>query len=397
MKILQVSLKPPYPKADGGCVAIASMTESLLHAEHEVKLLTMSTHKHPFVPQKVPSEISAPTNMEAVEIDTRIKLIDAFLNLFSSRSYNVQRFYSSAFEQRLIELLTAEDFDIIHLESIFCTPYLDTIGKNSNAKVVIRTHNVEFRIWEQLAAQEKNPIKKWYLSLLALRLKRYEIEALSKADGIVAITNDDARFLQQLETGVPVEVIPIGMDVSQIAEKPLPTDGLHLYHLGAMDWLPNQEAVQWFMDEVWPLIHQQLPQANCHLAGRNMPESFIAQATENLTISGEVNSMETFLSDKNIAVVPLISGSGLRVKIVEAMAYGKVVLTTTLGASGIPYSNGQNILIADTPSEFLEQLELLKSDPNRIIEIGKAARKLAETEFDIKQLSSKLTYFYANL
>ena len=397
MRILQVCLKPPYPKVDGGCVAIAAMTESLLIAEHDVKVLCMSTHKHPFDTQKVPADILEKTEMEAVEMDTRLKPYDALLNLFSSESYNIKRFYSKAFEARLIEILNQNEFDIIHLESIFCTPYLKTIRNHSKAKIVVRTHNTEFRIWEQLATQESNPIKKWYLNLLASRLKKYELDVLNKVDGIVAITKDDSEGLRQLGISVPMEVAPIGMKVSEIEAKPVQVNPIHLYHLGAMDWLPNVEGINWFVNEIWPKITKEFPNLKCSLAGRKMPASLLSQSSGNLTIEGEVSSVSEFISDKNVAVIPLLSGSGLRVKIVEALAYGKVVITTPLGATGIPYVNGKNMLIADSPEDFVKQIKWLNENPESVQTISTEARKLAEREFDLSSLSSKLTYFYANL
>ncbi len=397
MRILQVCLKPPYPKVDGGCVAIAAMTESLLLAKHDVKVLTMETHKHPFNAQKVPTDILEKTEMDAVEMDIRIQPFDAFLNLFSSESYNVQRFYNKTFESRLIEIFSNNEFDIIHLESIFCTPYLKTIRSHSEAKIVVRTHNIEFRIWEQLTTQESNPIKKWYLNLLASRLKRYELDILSRVDGIVAITKDDSEGLKQLGIIVPMEVVPIGMKVSEIQVKPVPSDSVHLYHLGAMDWLPNVEGINWFVNDIWPKITEDFPDIKCSLAGRKMPPSLLSHSSRNLTIEGEIPSVSDFVSDKNVAVIPLLSGSGLRVKIVEALAYGKAVITTSLGATGIPYENGKNMLIADSPEDFVKQVNWLKENPDKIQSLSSEARKLAEREFDLSNLSSKLTYFYANL
>jgi len=397
VRVLQICLKPPYPKVDGGCVAIAAMTESLLIAGHDVKVLTMETYKHPFDSAKVPSDILEKTEMEAVGMDTRINPFDAFLNLFSAESYNIQRFNNKTFENRLAEILDANKFDIIHLESIFCAPYLNTIRTHSKAKVIVRAHNIEFRIWEQLAAQEYNLFKKWYLNLLASRLKKYELDVLNKVDGVVAITKDDLEGLKQLGINVPMEVVPIGMKVSEIEVKPVPSDSVHLYHLGAMDWLPNVEGINWFVDEVWPVISKELPDVKCSLAGREMPASLLSHSAGNLTIEGEVSSVSEFISDKNVAVIPLLSGSGLRVKIVEALTYGKVVITTSLGVTGIPYVNGKNILIADSPEDFLKQIKWLNDNPESIQTISTEARKLAEREFDLSSLSSKLTYFYANL
>ena len=394
MRILQVCLKPPYPKVDGGCMAISAMTESMLMAGHSVKVLCMSTHKHPFNPAQVPAEFLAGTLMEAVEMDTRIKPLDALVNLFSSESYHIKRFYSTDFALRLTQILKENEFDIIHLESIFCTPYLQEIRAESSAKVVVRAHNIEFEIWQQLAQKERNPLRAWYLNFLASRLKTYETDVLKRVD---AITNEDEIELNNLGIQIPMEVIPIGMNVTDIEVKPLQTESIQLYHLGAMDWPPNIEGINWFLDEVWPLVEAKYPNIYCWLAGRKMPSSLLSRSKERLNIEEEVSSVSTFFSDKNVAIVPLLSGGGMRVKIVEALAFGKVVITTPLGATGIPFEDGKNILLASTPDQFAEKIGSLETNPSLIRKIGIKARALAEQEFDLKNLSSKLTYFYANL
>ena len=335
--------------------------------------------------------------MEGIEVDTRLKPMDALVNLFSSRSYHIERFYNRSFEKRLIEILGEAEYDIIQLESIFCAPYLDAIREHSKAKVVVRAHNIEFKIWEQLALQEGNPIKSWYLRLLSKRLKRYEISVLQQVDAIVPITPEDKQGLELLGVTKPMEVIPIGIDVSEVNAVPLKTDKLRIYHLGAMDWKPNVLAMEWFLTNVWKEISSSNHNVSLSIAGRQMPESLLTQSKGNLSVYGEVSDLNAFLSDKNVAVVPLFAGSGMRVKIVEAMAHGKVVVTTRLGATGIPFENRKNLLIADSQDEFVEILTSLSADLKRILTIGNEARKLAELEFDLKKLSSKLTYFYANL
>lgn len=396
MQILQLSLKPPYPKVDGGCIASAAITEGLLAEGHQVRTLCIETRKHPFKSAQVPIEILDQTKMEAVFVDTELKPLDAILNLFSSESYNVSRFYSKDFERAVEQELQQTDYDIVHLESIFCLPYLDVIRANSNTKVVVRTHNVEHRIWHHLAANETNPIKAWYLQLLARRLKNYEIKMLNKVDGIVAITEEDAETFKVLGISTPSASIPIGLRLPEIQSNAT-VESIHLYHLGSMDWEPNVEGVTWFLDEVWPSIQDQFPDVKCTFAGRRMPESLKARSSGNLSIVGEVHSVSEFSNDKNVALVPLLSGSGMRVKIVEAMALGKTVLTTSVGAEGIPSTNEKNILLANTPQDFLNQISYLKSNTAQLNAIGSAARKLAESEFELSNVSSKLSYFYANL
>ena len=393
MKILQVCLKPPYPKVDGGCMAMAAVTESLLIGKHKVKCLTMATQKHRFQPDKIPQKIVDETNIEALEIDTRIKAFDAVVNLFSSNSYNIERFENEDFEAKLISILEIENYDTVILESLFCAPYIDSIRKVSSAKIIVRAHNVEFQIWEGLALGEGSFIKKKYLNLLAKRLKSYEVQALNKADEILCITDDDKTVFEQLGVKTTMQVLPIGMNIKALPYKAPKTTTVSMYHVGAMDWEPNIEGINWFVDDIWPLLNGKFPQLKCHLAGRKMPEYLIESSEGNLTIEGEVESMKDFTLDKNVAVIPLLSGSGLRVKIVEALAMGKVVLTTSIGAMGIPYTDGENILIANSAEEFVSQIEKLIEKPILVKNISKGARKLAEAQFDLHNLSTKLTYF----
>ena len=378
-------------------MAMAAMTESMLMAGHEVKLLCMSTHKHGFNAAAVPADILKRTKMEAVAMNTRLNPIKAFLNLFSSRSYNVERFHSRNFEARLIGILKEKEYDVVQLESIFCTPYVDTIRKHSKAKVVVRAHNVEFRIWEQLAGNEAFAIKKWYLNLLALRLKNHEVDALQKVDGIISITEEDKQEFEQLGVKCHIQQVPIGLNVDAIRPDGLSKHPLVLYHVGAMDWKPNVEGITWFLDEIWPLIEAEFPDIQCHLAGRKMPEHLLKRSHGNLRMAGQIDSVQEFVKTKNIAIVPVRSGSGMRIKIVEALAMGKVIITTSSGAEGVPYTDGEHLLIADTPEAFVLKLRYLTENPNEIVAMGKNARKLALSAFDQKKLSSKLTYFYQNL
>ncbi len=377
-------------------MAMAAMTESMLKDGHAVRTLCISTYKHRFTKSKVDPEILRLTNMESVEIDTHIRLLPALINLFGGSSYNVARFHSREFESKLVSILKDESFDIIQLESIFCTPYLESIRLLSNAKVVVRTHNVEFKIWEQLAKQEKNPLKKWYLKLLTKRLRTDETSILKQVDGIISITNEDRLEFENMGINRPIEVIPIGFEISSTKSVPVQTEELKLYHIGAMDWKPNIEGISWFLKEVWGKIEEAFPAVECFLAGRNMPNSIYELSKGNLHVQGEIESVSEYVFDKNIALVPLLSGSGMRVKIVEALALGKVVISTTIGAQGIPYEDGTNMLIADTPKDFVRKIKMLIDNPDMIRSIGENGRHLALQKFDLNELSTKLTYFYAH-
>jgi polysaccharide biosynthesis protein PslH len=253
MKIFQLCLKPPLPAKDGGCIAMNNITQGLLEAGHQVKVLTIFTHKHDFEPDSMPAEYVRSTGIEGVYVDTRLNVMDAFANVMTSDSYNITRFFSPDMDRKIASLLKREKFDIIHLESLFMTPYLPTLKRHSKAPVVLRSHNLEFVIWEKIAFGTRNIAKRAYLKYLSNRLKEYELKALDSVAGIAAISEDDLRRFKKLGVKKPIRTIPFGIrmeDYTPAESKP----ELALFHLGAMDWSPNLEGIIWFLEAVWPNI-----------------------------------------------------------------------------------------------------------------------------------------------
>ena len=158
MKILQICSKVPFPPKDGGSLAMNMITQGLIEAGNQVQVLAVSTPKHFVKEEEMDGAYRNKTSFRSVFIDTSVKPLNAILNLFSSKSYNIIRFYSKDFEKELITLLSAREYDIILLEALWVTVYLDTVRKYSSAKIVLRAHNAEFQIWERLAADSKKII-----------------------------------------------------------------------------------------------------------------------------------------------------------------------------------------------------------------------------------------------
>ncbi len=397
MKILQVCNKIPYPSKDGGSIAIHILTEGLLTLGHQVTVLTINTPKHFLKEEEIDVSYRAQTSFRSVFVDTSVKPLDAFLNLFSSASYNVIRFYSKGFERALNDLLRTGDFDIIELETLWVTPYVETIRKNTRAKIVLRSQNVEFRIWERMAEQAKNPLKKWYLKLLARRLKKYEIGMLNKYDGIACITDLDASSFKELGCTVPVITIPFGVNSATYQIEKTEPEYPSLFHIGSMDWLPNEEAIKWFLNHVWETIHQKYPTLNLYLAGRNMPVWLSNLKMNNVIVVGEVDDSSKFINSKSIMVVPLQSGGGMRVKIIEGMALGKTIISTSIGAEGIACKDNHDILIANSATEFGNAVDKCVADKSFCERLGRNARLLIENEYDNQKICNRLSEFYKTL
>lgn len=395
MRILQLCYKPPYPTVDGGTMAMNGVTQGLLACGHAVRVLSVCSDKHPVGKQVASSDYAQQTHFQAVHIDLAIHPVDAAVALLCGESYNVKRFYSKEFDRKLAEILDAEEFDVVHVESIFLAPYLATIRRHSKARVVMRAHNIEHRIWQQITRSEKNPLKRWYLKHLALALRHYELEQINLFDGIVCITDNDAEGFRQLGCRKKIASIPFGIDL-----KPLPTaepEPNSLFHIGSMDWLPNQEGIRWFLDKTWPLIHKDMPQLKLYLAGRKMPQELLQLDSEGVEVVGEVYDASDFIASKLINIVPLLSGSGIRIKIIEAMSLGKAVVSTSVGASGIDYADGENILIADTPEAFAAQVRRLVDNPRLCSTLGDNARRLVEEHYSQQAMAKQLISFYETL
>jgi len=396
MKILQLCNKPPFPAVDGGCIAMKNISLGLLQNKVKLKIISISTEKHPFEIDKIPKNFVKKTNIEGVFIDTRVNIIDAFSALVTSDSYNVSRFFSADFDRKLKETLLNNKYDFVHLESLFLTPYIGTISRYSKAKIVLRSHNLEHLIWERLANLEGNKAKRIYLKHLSKKLKNYEHKVLNDVHGIAAISFEDTKRYQSLNCEVPLITIPFGIDLENyVPQIKLPKEKLNLFHIGSMDWNPNIEAINWFLDDIFPELDSN--KIELHLAGKNMPDYIKNVNHKNVKIHGVVSYALDFMSKYDVMIVPLLSGSGMRIKIIEGMALGKTIITTKIGLEGIDATHKKNVLIADTTEEFKSLINWLILNPNECLKIGENARKFIEAHHDNKVIMKSLMSFYNSI
>lgn len=392
MKVLQLCNKPPYPPVDGGTMAMNSITQGLLEEGCELKVLCVESDKHPVRRSQITDEYLERTGLESVYVDLGVRVIPAFVAMLCGESYHVKRFESNNFAVKLRQLLQQQEYDVVHVESVFLTPYVPLIRKYSQAKVILRAHNVEHQIWARVAQSTRNPFKRQYLKHLSLTLRAYELEHINDYDGVVCITCNDADYFRANGCRRPIVDIAFGMEAEDMTGVEVEPDSL--FHIGSMDWMPNRESIDWLLDEVWPVVHHEVPTAKLYLAGRKMPDSLLMANIEGVKVVGEVDDAMRFIGSKQINIVPLRSGSGIRVKIIEAMSVGKTVITTTVGAQGIDCTDGKNILIANTPQEFAAQVKRCISDPEFCQSIGREAHRLIAEQYDVGRLTDRLIKFY---
>jgi len=397
MKILQLTKKFPYPLKDGESIAVTNLAKSLVAQGCEMTLLSMNTSKHFVETDKLPSSYDHYEAIHTVYLDNRVTVLGAITNLFTSESYHVSRFDFQLYKDKLIELLKDNVYDIIQLETLYLAPYADVIRQYSNAKVVMRSHNVEFEIWNRVVESTSFLPKKWYVSHLTSKLRNFEIQSLKKYDALVTVTQRDLDQYVSLGFSKDSLTSAIGIDIEKYKPRSKPIEELSLSFIGSLDWMPNLDGLDWFLNDIWNDVLGQTPNIKLHIAGRNTPESILLLANDNLLIHGEVDSAVGFINDYPIMIVPLLSGSGMRVKILEGMALGKVVISTTIGAEGIDAVHQESIMIADTKDEFLAAIAWLNEDRSQISKIGNAAREYIGKNFDQMTNAEKLVNFYNNL
>jgi len=397
MKVLQLCHKMPFPLRDGGAYSLYHTASGLVNQGIDCKVFAIRTPKDGFDASCIPSGFREVTRFEFTRVDTRVKFLHALVNLFSSHSYFVERFISEEYRADLIRILKHEPFDVIQLEHLYLCRYLETIRTHSDATVILRPQNVENAVWKRFLRFGINPLKRIYLGIAANRLRRFEMRMAGQVDGIMAISPGDAALFRKYAPATPCIEVPIGFDfgkTSSCDHNRQPENSPVFYHLGSMDWMPNVQGLTWFIKEVMPTIIRDHPEFVFRMAGKKMPSLFYRFEGKNLRIDGEVEDSEQYQSGKSVLIVPLLSGGGLRAKIVEGMSLGKTIISTTIGAEGIPYTDQENILIADSGEDFARQITRCLNSPELCREIGRNAQLLAIRNYDLNVTSAKMIRFY---
>ena len=400
MKILQLTNKLPFPPNDGGALATLNMTEGFLYHGHEITMLAMNTSKHFYDPGQIESKTRENITLIAIPVNTDVSLFAALKNLLiSSIPYNIERFRTKDYEQALVKLLTKNKYDIIQLEGLSLVSYIPAIRKLSESKIILRAHNVEHQLWDSISYGRKPGIKKLYFKILSGRLKRFESECLNIIDALIPITAKDKTVFLKMGNKKPLFVAPAAITPGE--SRDTTDDNIifpSLFFIGALDWIPNQDGLLWFIKNVWPDIVTKYPEIKFFIAGRNAPGSFCKKLRkQGIIFEGEVKNADNFTKDKAIMVVPLFSGGGIRVKILKSMSQGKVVISTPLGTEGIEAEHGKHLFYAKSREEFTESIDYIIGNKPLFEKIGKSARTFVYENFNNLAITKDLLLFYNSL
>jgi len=376
---------------------VYNTVKGLLGCGAEITLFSLNNSKQYVDVDDIYDPLFEAIDFHSFTIDIEVNVWDAFTNIFSNQSYNVSRYFDYDAEKVLENLLREQEFDIVQFEGLFVVPYLDIVKQYSKAKLIYRAHHIEHDVWERLALRERFTPRRTYLEFLSRRLKAYEMEQVNRFHEVFAISEPDRQKLLLLGCQTRLEVFPVALDFEKYQIDTTKTSFPTLFHLGAMDWRPNKEGLEWFLDEIWPDIEELSGELRFYIAGKNMQKQFFNYDSDNLIVEGEVFDAVDFINSKAIMIVPLLSGSGMRVKIIEGMAMQKCIIATTMAAEGIDCKHGRDILIADTADEFYRSILKCITQPNKWREIGENARRTAEKHHEINGSAKRMYNIYLEL
>ncbi len=392
MKILILGNRFPWPLHDGGAIATFQMMKAMAFEGHEISYFSFNTSKH-FLDDRTLLERFSFCKYYPIYLNANVTKWGAIKNLFSGRSYHLARYESDTANDQLAKLLKDNQYDIVHIEGLYSAGFLKTVRQNYNGHVSYRSHNIEYQIWERLASETQNFLKQFYVKLQARRLKQEEERFWGLVDSIVSIAPSDSSKILSV-VNKPIYLYLPGIQVGLVEDIQLQPN--QLFHIGSMEWMANVQGVEWFLQKVWPLVRAEIPEIEFHLAGKGLNPNDSRIFQSGVYNHGEVADAKAFMMNHGICVVPVVAGSGIRMKLIEAMSMGIPCVSTEIGVQGIVAENHVHIEIAGNAKEMAKSIVGMLRNWRDTVKMGQKGQKLMFEHHNLQKNTRELLAFYAN-
>lgn len=395
MKILFVTPRLPLPADTGAKIRTFNLLKNAAR-NNQVSLLSFYQEEN----DKAVNELKG-LGIETYLVRAKDKI--KLSTIFGELPVSIEKYFSEEMKDKIKELITNENFDLVHFDHLHMGQYRGCIN---GLPCVLDEHNVESVLLQRCAAIEKSLIKKLLFKSQSKKMASFEGNLVSKFTKCLTVSdNDKERLLKMSGSKANVEVIPNGVDteyfskeIASVAPSGLPRNDEEdsLVFTGSMDWLPNSDAVIYFTKEILPLIWKENSKVKFYVVGKGASKEMLAltKSDDRIIVTGKVDDVRPYIARSKVFVVPIRIGGGTRLKILEAMAMSKTVISTTIGAEGIACTQNKDIILRDSAEDFSQAvLELLKNEPKQR-SLGMAGRKLVCDNYDWKIISQKLENIY---
>jgi glycosyltransferase involved in cell wall biosynthesis len=383
MKILWVKSGGLLPLTHGGRIRSYYLARELAHF-HEVSLFTFASREENPIPAHEPLKqifrnvVCLP--LKIPKLHGLQESVNYARNLFSMRPYSASKYCQPWIAKELAAHLAREQYDLLLCDFLLTAAVIPWDWPRPK---VLFTHNIEAAIWERHFRTSRNPVWKAVSYREYRTLERMERKYISSADHVLAVSDNDRDFFLRYAPKDKMTVIPTGVDIDYFGPSNGDCNPESIVFTGSMDWIANEDGIVFFIEKVLPLVRQQFPNAKLLVVGRRPSERMrkIGASVLAVEVTGTVDDIRPYLARGSVYVVPLLVGGGTRIKIFEAMAAGKAIVSTTIGAEGLPVRHGENILLADDAESFAKCVVELLKDRVSCERIGAAARKLVADSY----------------
>jgi sugar transferase (PEP-CTERM/EpsH1 system associated) len=391
VRILWLKTELLHPVDKGGKIRTYNMLKELKR-EHQITYLALNDGTAPAT--AIASATEYCHQLICIPHRTRPKFSPGFYaellaNLFSSLPYFMKKYESRGMRQAIEQLLEQEKFDVLVCD--FLQPSVN-VPDNLLMGTLLFQHNVESMIWKRHYEVQRNPLKKTYLYGQWRKTWAYERNACRRFDLVVAVSAADEEQMRTEFGLTEAAAVPTGVDVDYFRPRSSTAPEKHnIVFTGSMDWLPNEDAMQFFIRDVVPLIKESIPDLTLTIVGRNPYPSLLdlAERDRSIIVTGRVDDVRPYLERAAAYIVPIRIGGGTRLKIYEAMAMEKPVVSTTIGAEGLPVSDGQELLLADTPEAFAAAVVRLLTQPEFAFRLGAQAAETVRQQFGWQRVTDR--------
>ncbi len=396
MKILQISPQVPVPPTDGGKIGIYGITKGLFERGHQIDFVCYRKHSNYEYSFNELKKICTP---HILNVQTDNSIWGALRNYFSPVPFNVSKYITREMSEFLSDFFRSNKPDIVHIDHLHLGWVIDEIRKYTSVPVCMRGHNLEMQIMRRFYEKQNNIFLRSFSKKQYRKLVKYEPNLLEKFDKCIMISNEDEETLLKMNSKVKTTIIPAGVDKRLLKSRKKKIKPFSIIHIGHTDWFPNYDGLEWFVNEIFPEVVRKYPLANLYIYGGGNTKNFPVPQylKKSITVIGFVEDIWKEIENKALAIVPLRIGGGIRIKIIEMLAAGQPIVTTSIGKEGLNAIDMQHLLVADSREEFVDKISLFFDGELNIQEMIKNGKDFIESNFTWEIISQNFECVYQEL